>query len=679
MRAATMSHLATDAHRPSLYLGLLGNFRVEAGTDHVRLRGRKARAILAYLAVVPNRLVSRDRAADLLWSDRGTEQARGSLRQMLAELRASPWIAEALVVSRDSIAFAANLVVSDVDAILAATEKRDAVSLAHHIAGVGETFLADLSEVSSAFDEWLEVERVRQPERVVVAVCAGLPDMIGRAAPMQIQEILRSLDRLDPWNEAIARLGFTADHAAGDIASLHRRYRRLCDGLIKEFGVEPSTETRTMFERLSTIGTPALVDPVVAATPANAMPPTVLVSPIETITDDQVSREIAGALTDDIRTALAPYREIRVVALAADVASVKDTVAGALAAYVLSGKIRLIGAQIRVNLQLGNIGTGIIVWSDQLSVGQTDLSTAIDEVVAKAVGSILPAIDSDVTAIPEIAAYAGDDDIILFAKARRLISLDRNLLEIQEAAAMLEEIVARNPRHVQATIWLARMYNTDFWQKIAGHDVAAFRARALDLARRATAYEPNDGRLLLRLSWCYLRSRHWLRADRGFRKAIAQLLNHADSMNECATGLCILGYLEDAERYMQRAFALNPSAPAHYHADYALLLMLKDEVQAAEEHFEVCGERGLMYLAARLANAAYLPAFDSAEREILIVEFAKLFHVAWQSDREPTLEDALDWASDTLPFRQAEHAARFRDGLEAMLSETWQVNRRTIR
>ncbi|QYE33068.1 hypothetical protein KZX46_02770 (plasmid) [Polymorphobacter sp. PAMC 29334] len=660
-------------------MGLLGDFRVEAGSDHVRLRGRKAKAILAYLAVVPNRLVSRDRAADLLWSDRGTEQARGSLRQMLAELRASPRIADAIVVSRESIAFGANLVVSDVDAILAATEKRDAVALAHHIAGVGETFLADLSEVSMAFDEWLAVERVRQPERVVVAVCAGLPDMIGRAAPMHIQEILRSLDRLDPWNEAIARLGFSADHAAGDIASLHRRYRRLCDGLTKEFGVDPSTETQTMFERLSTTGTPAPVGPVVAAPSASAVLPTVLVSPIETITDDRVSHDIAGVLTDDIRTALAPYREIRVVALAADVASVKDTVADALAAYVLTGKIRLIGAQIRLNLQLGNIATGIIVWSDQLSVEQTDLSSAIDDVVAKAVGSILPAIESDITSMPELAAYAGADDIILFAKARRLMSFDRTLPEIQAAAAMLEEIVERNPRHVHATIWLARMYNTDFWQKIAGHDVAAFRARALDLARRATAYEPSDGRLLLRLSWCYLRSRNWPRADRGFRKAITQMLNHADSMNECAAGLCILGELEDAERYMQRAFALNPAAPAHYHADHAVLLMLKGDAQAAEEHFEVCGERGLMYLAARLANAAYLPAFEQAEREVLLVEFTTLFHDAWQTERELTLSGALDWARDTLPFKLAEHAERLRNGLEAMLSATWPANLRTTR
>lgn len=670
---------AADGSSPALHLGLLGDFRILSASDDVRLRGRKARALLAYLAVVSTRTVSRDRATDLLWSDRGTEQARGSLRQMLAELRAIPQLRGALVVSRDSISFAANLVVTDVDAILGAAARRDASELARNIAGIGDNFLADMSEVSPVFDEWLVVERVQQQERVVVAVCAAVADMIGSAAPMQIQEILRALDRLDPWNESIARLGFTADHAAGDLASLHRRYRRLCGGLTEEFGVDPSTETRALFERLATTAATAPAAAVVTARSTISMPPTVLVSPIETITDHQLAREIAGVLTDDIRTALAPYRELRIVALASDVDGVEESLAGALVAYVLSGRVRQLGTDIRVNLQLGNIGGGTIVWSDQLSIKQDDLAGAIDRIVAKAVGAILPAIEVDVAAMPELADYGGGDDVILYAKARRLISLGRRLDEVQDAAAMLEKIITRNPRHIQAMIWLARMYNTDFWQKIAGHDVAAFRARALDLARRAIAIEPGEGRMVLRLAWCHLRSRNWLGADRGFRQAIAQLSNHADSLNECACALGLLGEVADAEPLMQRAFALNPFAPAHYHADRAILMMLEGNAEAAEEHFEVCGERGLMYLAARIANITFLPVVDKSEITGLLAAFTDLFSAAWQPDRVATLADALEWANDALPLRRPEHAAILRTGLTAALGEQWQAARHITR
>lgn len=57
---------------------LLGDFRLidEAdGRDHSP-RSRKACALLAHLALEPDRRASRDRLVGLLWSDRGEVQAR---------------------------------------------------------------------------------------------------------------------------------------------------------------------------------------------------------------------------------------------------------------------------------------------------------------------------------------------------------------------------------------------------------------------------------------------------------------------------------------------------------------------------------------------------------------------------------------------------------------------------
>ena len=49
--------------------------------------GRKAQGLLAILALAPGMAASRDRLAGLLWSDRGDEQARNSLRQALVALK----------------------------------------------------------------------------------------------------------------------------------------------------------------------------------------------------------------------------------------------------------------------------------------------------------------------------------------------------------------------------------------------------------------------------------------------------------------------------------------------------------------------------------------------------------------------------------------------------------------
>src|SRR6476646_11664090 len=56
-------------------------------TADLKPRGRKTRAIVAYLALHPDRSVSRQRLMGLLWGDRAEPQARSSMRQAIFELR----------------------------------------------------------------------------------------------------------------------------------------------------------------------------------------------------------------------------------------------------------------------------------------------------------------------------------------------------------------------------------------------------------------------------------------------------------------------------------------------------------------------------------------------------------------------------------------------------------------
>src|SRR5262244_2937225 len=70
-----------------LRLKVLGGFEARIGPGQpLDIATRKARALLAYLALPAGRAHSRDKLVGLLWSDRGDEQARNSLRQALVEL-----------------------------------------------------------------------------------------------------------------------------------------------------------------------------------------------------------------------------------------------------------------------------------------------------------------------------------------------------------------------------------------------------------------------------------------------------------------------------------------------------------------------------------------------------------------------------------------------------------------
>src|SRR5882724_8732003 len=65
-------------------LALLGGFRLRlAGGEVIDLPGQKDRALLAFLALHPGGPQSRDKLAGLLWSERGDQQARDSLKHAL--------------------------------------------------------------------------------------------------------------------------------------------------------------------------------------------------------------------------------------------------------------------------------------------------------------------------------------------------------------------------------------------------------------------------------------------------------------------------------------------------------------------------------------------------------------------------------------------------------------------
>src|SRR5690242_13059665 len=146
----------------TLRLELLGDFRFVAGGGLVTISARKAQALMAYLAVKPAQLVSRDKIASLLWGSFGPEQARQSLRQMLSTLRRElKAIADdpILVEENDFLALDAKHVSCDVvdfeSAVAAGTEE----SLKHAIECYTGDFLEGFELDEDRYDQWVLGER----------------------------------------------------------------------------------------------------------------------------------------------------------------------------------------------------------------------------------------------------------------------------------------------------------------------------------------------------------------------------------------------------------------------------------------------------------------------------------------------------------------------------------------
>jgi hypothetical protein len=157
-----------------MFIRLVGLFQVldPAGRDHTP-RGSKARALLAMLCRTPDRCRPRRWLESRLWSDRGPEQASGSLRQTLSELRKAlgPLAGD---LHSDRYCVGLTGVATDLD--------RDPEAVRLALAG-GREFLEGMDILDRAFADWLSEER----QRVVrdldqVARFAGRPFRLRMAA-----------------------------------------------------------------------------------------------------------------------------------------------------------------------------------------------------------------------------------------------------------------------------------------------------------------------------------------------------------------------------------------------------------------------------------------------------------------------------------------------------------------
>lgn len=151
--------MTANPQRPELHLRLSGPFHAtDARGREVEGLSRRAQALLAFLSQQPGMRAERTRLADLLWSDRGEDQARASLRQELSVLRRSlP------------------------DALLEANRQQvwlDPARIACE-AGGNAPFLDGFDLASEGFEDWLREARSQPPADLSVP---SVPQVMNRPA-----------------------------------------------------------------------------------------------------------------------------------------------------------------------------------------------------------------------------------------------------------------------------------------------------------------------------------------------------------------------------------------------------------------------------------------------------------------------------------------------------------------
>lgn len=223
------SRLTIDAEATaSLRLRCWGDFAIgnaDSGAD-MRPRGRKARALLAYLAMHPGKPVRRERIMALLWGERADEQARSSLRQTLFELREFSRAEHPLLhVEREAVTLLPDVLETDIDRWRHLAVKREYEELLAELPDTDDALFADLDGIDGGFDEWLRVERTRQREVLIALVADASAGALTAGRTRAARALHARLAELNP-EDAAPRASAPASVPASEVQSAASPQRR---------------------------------------------------------------------------------------------------------------------------------------------------------------------------------------------------------------------------------------------------------------------------------------------------------------------------------------------------------------------------------------------------------------------------------------------------------------------
>jgi DNA-binding SARP family transcriptional activator/pimeloyl-ACP methyl ester carboxylesterase len=233
----------------SLSVKLLGEFELQSGTGvRLTLPTRKTRALFAYLLANADTPQPRERLMDLLWSERGEQQARHSLNQALLAIRKLAAANDPPVLDSDSqhVTLRNDSVSTD----LARFRELVVGDPAQAITFYSGPFLEGLTVPGPVFEEWLRATRAELLGTACNALHRAAEIAEGLGDTGEAIAFIRKLLGLDPLREDAHRRLIRMLYESGDRASALRQYVVCADTLKNELQVEPDADTQTLVKEI---------------------------------------------------------------------------------------------------------------------------------------------------------------------------------------------------------------------------------------------------------------------------------------------------------------------------------------------------------------------------------------------------------------------------------------------
>ena len=390
-------------------LKLLGGFELrQAGGRVIDPSGQKDRALLAFLALPSLTSHPREKLASLLWSDRGDQQARDSLKHSLTRLRQSLQPLTPVIADRQSVKLDPAGMTIDV----ATFERLVSNGTVESLVQAGTIYRGDLLEnfniKSAPFAEWLLIERQRLRHLFEAALTRLLSESLAAKSFDSTAAAARRLLSLDPLHEPATRALMHIHAGRGQVAQALKLYDTLRGRLNNELGVGPAPETTRLYETIkqqrsvSAAANPLLAEPLHSTTvPTIPLPdkPSIAVLPFENLSGDAGQQYFSDGITEDITTELSRFRTLFVIARQSSFAfksrsiKVQEIARELGVAFIVEGSVRRAADRVRISAQLIDAATGNHLWAEKYDREILDIFAVQDEVARSVAAAVSGRVD----------------------------------------------------------------------------------------------------------------------------------------------------------------------------------------------------------------------------------------------------------------------------------------------
>ncbi|UVC18245.1 alpha/beta fold hydrolase [Mesorhizobium onobrychidis] len=259
------------------HLCLLGGFDFAGGAAAAPVFSRKARAMVAYLALQSGHSQSREKLAALLWGGNSEAQARMNLRQALSAIKKGMDASDGGRFLTDGDSITLNL--DNLDFDVARFQALAANSMPEDLEQALLVYRGDLLDgfglKEEPFEDWLRVERERLRAMAVGALDKLVAHYCTANDPASCVRAATRLLAMEPPREDTHRALMRAYAAQGRLNLALKQYENCRGALQRELNLQPEPETRHLYEDLRTRRmTPQAASRIAAsASPSQTPPP----------------------------------------------------------------------------------------------------------------------------------------------------------------------------------------------------------------------------------------------------------------------------------------------------------------------------------------------------------------------------------------------------------------------